>query len=153
MLITGRYCHSTGMATNDIYLPQTPYSIANVLKEQGYQTGYIGKWHLDDHREPYVASDRRQGFDFWMSENCNHQYLDTFACYGDDPKPKKLDGYAPDIQTDLAVNYIRDHKDAPFFLCMSWGPPHNPYIAPEKYIQMHNPADIKQPPNVAGDFR
>ena len=153
MLVTGRYCHSTGVATNDIYLPQTPYSIANVLKEHGYQTGYIGKWHLDGHRRPYVPKDRRQGFDFWMTENCNHQYFNTNACYGDERQSRKLDGYAPDIQTDLAINYVHDHKDAPFFLCISWGPPHNPYIAPEKYIQMYNPADIKQPPNVTGDFR
>ena len=153
MLLTGRYCTSTRVATNDVYLPQTPYSLANVLKGQGYQTGYIGKWHLDGHRQPYVAPDHRQGFDFWMTENCNHQYFNTSACYGDETTPRKLDGYAPDIQTDLAVSYIQDHKNAPFLLCVSWGPPHNPYTAPDSYMNMYNPADIKQQPNVSGDYK
>jgi arylsulfatase A-like enzyme len=147
MLITGRYGQSTGMVGNDIYLPQTRNSIANVFARAGYQTGYIGKWHLEAHRQPYVPKERRQGFDYWVTENCTHQYFDGPTCFGDDPNPRPLPGYQPDAQTDLAINYIREHKDKPFFLCLSWSTPHNPHIAPPQWLGMYSPDGIKLPPN------
>lgn len=154
-LLTGRYCHSMGVAANDYRLPDTRNSFARVLKKYGYQTGYIGKWHLDGGkgRQPFIPRDRRHGFDYWVSENCNHRYFNTPTCFGDDPEPRPLPGYQPDDQTDLAIEYIREHKDHPFFLVMSWGPPHNPYIAPEEYMDMFKPEDIEQRPNVTDDMR
>lgn len=153
MMLTGRYCHTTEVATNDVRLRDTQNSFARVLKRYGYETGYIGKWHLDGGRQPFVPKERRQGFDYWVTENCNHKYFETMTCFGDDPEPRKLDGYAPDVQTDLAIDYIKAHKNNPFFLVLSWGPPHNPYIAPEEYLKQYKPEDIKQRPNVKEDFR
>ncbi len=153
MLLTGRYCQSTGVPTNDVLLPQSRDSFANVLARQGYQTGYIGKWHLDGHRRPYVPPERRQGFDYWVTENCNHSYFDTPTCFGDETQARPLKGYQPDAQTDLAVDYIGKHADKPFFLCMSWGPPHNPYVATKPYMSMYNPEGIKLAPNVEKDPR
>jgi len=153
MLMTGRYGQSTGLVTNDVLLPPTSDSFANVLKRAGYQTGLIGKWHLDEHRRPFVAKDHRQGFDYWVTENCNHNYFDTPTCFGDETEPRRLKGYQPDAQTDLAIDYIGEHKAEPFFLCLSWSTPHNPYVAPKQWMSMYSPDGIKQRPNVEGDFR
>ncbi len=48
-LLTGRYPMSNGMVLNDIRLPITERSIAHCFRDAGYQTAYIGKWHLDGH--------------------------------------------------------------------------------------------------------
>src|SRR5210317_567908 len=48
-LLTGRYPTSTGMFLNDIYLPKEELCMAEMFKAAGYDTGYIGKWHLDGH--------------------------------------------------------------------------------------------------------
>ena len=65
-LMTGKYPLSTGMFMNGLYLPSQELCMAEIFKEAGYDTGYIGKWHLDGHgRDAYIPKDRRQGFDYW----------------------------------------------------------------------------------------
>ena len=132
MLITGRYPMSNGVIHNQMAPKPGQPTIARVLKENGYATGYIGKWHLDFHTEPFVEKENRQGFDYWAVRNLNHNHFDSFYC-GDTPEQIPLPGYEPAAQTDLAIRYIESNKDNPFCLFMSWGPPHDPYKAPEDY--------------------
>lgn len=152
MLLTGTYCQSNGVVTNDVALPAGQTTIAEVLKRHGYQTGYIGKWHLEWNRNPFVPKERRQGFDYWAVRNCDHQYFDSFVCM-DTPEPVPLPGFEPDRQTDLAIDFIRTRKSQPFCLFLSWGPPHDPYIAPENYLALYDASKIIQRPNVRGDYR
>ena len=63
-LMTGRYPTTTGMFLNDLYLPDEELCMAEIFKSEGYDTAYLGKWHLDGHgRLNNVAPERRQGFD------------------------------------------------------------------------------------------
>jgi len=54
------------------------------------------------------------------------------------------------VQTDLAVEFIKKNKDAPFCLFLSFGPPHNPYIAPKEYVEMYKGKELTARPNVPG---
>lgn len=152
-LQTGRYCHSLGVAKNNIRVADTRNSLARVLKKYGYHTGYIGKWHLDGNSKnpPYVPPHRRLGYDYWVTNV--HRHFDVNVCIGDEQEGCIMEGYLPDIQTDMAIDYINKHKDGPFFLCLSWMPPHTPNTPPEKHAKMYNPADIKLRPNVQSDCR
>ncbi|MBN1345723.1 MAG: sulfatase [Phycisphaerae bacterium] len=128
-LLTGRWPLSTGLFINDLRLSPDEITIADVLKQAGYQTGYIGKWHLDgpDRLGPTPPGPRRQGFDFWAVANCTHDYMRSIY-YRDDPTPRYWEGYDARAQTDLAIEFMRQaRRDQPFCLFMSWGPPHNPY--------------------------
>ena len=59
-LMTGRYPLSTGMFMNDLYLPSEELCMAEIFKRAGYQTAYIGKWHLDGHgRDVFTPKERR----------------------------------------------------------------------------------------------
>ena len=131
MLLTGRYPMHNGTVTNDTALMDGLPTIATVCKANGYATGYIGKWHLEWGRDPFVPKERRQGFDYWAVRNCSHQHFDSFYC-GGTPEKIPLPGYEPDAQARLAGDYIRRHKDRPFCLFLSWGPPHDPYRGPEE---------------------
>ena len=74
-LMTGRYPTSTGMFLNDLYLPDSELCMAEILQGAGYDTGYIGKWHLDGHgRSAYIPPERRQGWDYWKAAECDHNY-------------------------------------------------------------------------------
>lgn len=152
-LLTGRYGQSTGVVKNNIPVPDTRNSFPRILKKSGYDTGYIGKWHLNGNvaNPPYVPRERRLGFDYWVTNL--HRHYDVVCCFGDDPEPRLMPGYLPDVQTDLAINYINDHKDRPFFLCVSWMPPHTPNTPPELFRKMYHPGDLKLPPNVHEDHR
>ena len=129
-ILTGLHPLSHGMVTNDLQLRQDVTSIAHVLGEQGYRTGYVGKWHLDgEDRAGFTPpGPRRQGFDFWAVANCNHLYMEGYY-YRDDPEPIFIDDYEPTGQTDVAIEFLQDSAERgdPFCLFLSWAPPHCPY--------------------------
>ena len=155
-LLTGRHNFSNGMIINDVRLPENERSIAHVLGDAGYDTAYIGKWHLDGARRMAFTppGPRRQGFDYWAVANCTHDYMHSHY-YRDDPEPIWIEGYDADHYTDLTVDYLRDREAEadPFCLFLSWGPPHEPYeLMPPEYLT-YDPAEIALRPNVTGDPR
>ncbi len=147
MLLTGLYPMSNGTVSNDTPIYDDLPTIAKICKKNGYETGYIGKWHLEANRNPFVPKNRRQGFDYWAVRNCSHKYFNSFYC-GDTPEEIDLPGYETVAQTGLALKYIEKNKERPFCLFMSWGPPHNPYKAPEEYHAKYPPDKIKFRKNV-----
>ncbi len=147
-LLTGRYPLSNGMVLNDVRLPVTELCIAEVLRDEGYETGYVGKWHLDGpHRGGFTPpGPRRQGFDYWAVAECTHNYMNSFY-YRDDPEPIWIEGYDADHQTDLAIGYVQEHAQDQFCLFVSWGPPHEPCgLMPDEY-KIYAPAGIEPRPN------
>ncbi len=135
MLLTGRHPMANGTVLNDTGLRDGLPTVARVCKEQGYATGYIGKWHLEWNRNPFVPKERRQGFDYWAVNNCTHRYMDNFYCT-DTPEKIRFKGYETFVQTDLAIDFVKKNRDKPFCLFMSWGPPHDPYnLVPDEYKQ------------------
>lgn len=133
MLLSGRYPTGNGTVSNDIGMRDDIPSVGSVFKENGYATGYIGKWHLEWNRNPFVPKHRRQGFDYWAVNNCTHRYMDHFYCT-DTPEKIQFKGYDAIVQTDLAIDFVKKNREAPFCLFMSWGPPHDPYnLVPDEY--------------------
>ncbi len=126
MLLTGRHPMANGTVSNDVGFKDGLPSIATACRDQGYATGYIGKWHLEWNRDPFVPKHRRMGFDYWAVNNCTHQYMDHFYCT-DTPEKIHFQGYDAIVQTDLAIDYIANNTGNPFCLFFSWGPPHDPY--------------------------
>ena len=155
-LLTGRYGHNTGIISNDMKLSHEEVTLAEILKQHGYDTGFIGKWHLNsgrrqppgtDERSGFVApGPDRQGFDYWAGLECSHNYFRTHY-FRDTPKPIEINTYEPDVQTDLAIEFIGDRRGCPFCLVMQWGPPHSPYRPPEKW-NVYDPAEVPLPSNV-----
>ena len=147
-LMTGRYGHATGVVHNDIKLPNSEITIADQMKQAGYHTGYIGKWHLAGHRDNPVAKEDRRNWDFWAVRNCSHKHFDPQYWINDDTEATTVDGWEPEVQTDVAIEYIREHRAHPFFLAVSYGPPHNPYRAPERFVKQYEGRELEDRPNV-----
>ena len=156
-LMTGKYPLSTGMFLNDLYLPGEELCMAEIFKGAGYNTSYIGKWHLDGHgRDAYIPEERRQGFDYWKVLECTHSYNKSHYYAGGDPTRLMWKGYDAYAQTQDAQNYIREHakKDKPFLLVMAYGGPHFPHhTAPKELQNMYPPDSIKLRPNVPEKWR
>jgi len=153
-LMTGQYPHVNGVFCNDVCLNRGSVSIAEAFKGAGYQTGYIGKWHLDGHgRSSFIPRERRQGFEYWKVLECTHNYNKSYY-YSDTDEKLVWDGYDVFAQTHDAQQYIRDHAaNGPFALFLSWGPPHNPYqTAPDEYNAMYRPEDLALRPNVTAEI-
>ena len=151
-LLTGQYPLTTGLFLNDLHLEDKAVSLAEALATAGYDTAYIGKWHLDGRgRSAFIPRQSRQGFDYWKVLECTHRYNQS-TYFADADERLEWEGYDAIAQTRDAQQYIAAHArdDKPFLLMLSWGPPHNPYpTAPEKYRKMFPDAEkIKLRPNV-----
>ena len=127
-LLTGLFPFRNRVPGNDLPLPAEVPSIGHFLREAGYRTGYIGKWHLDGvPRSQYTPpGPRRHGFEFWAAYNCSHAYFAS-KYFRDTPELIERPGYEPEIQTDLALEFLQSDDERPFALFLSWGPPHDPY--------------------------
>jgi arylsulfatase A-like enzyme len=146
-LMTGRYplryglqtsvipsAGTYGLATDELLLPQA-------LKQAGYQTAIVGKWHLGHARREYWPGQR--GFD--------HQYgpllgeIDYFShdAHGSrdwfrDGEPLEEEGYVTTLLGVEAVRRIETHDPKqPLFLYLAFTAPHAPYQAPEEYLQRY----------------
>lgn len=155
-LLTGQYWLTHGLFYNDRPLGTRAVSFAQAFKQAGYDTAYVGKWHVDGHgRSAFIPRERRQGFDYWKARECTHDYHNSMY-YGDTPHPLRWEGYDAIAQTKDAIRYIREHdRKKPFLFVLSWGPPHTPHhTAPEANKRRIAPAETLQVrPNVPEAMR
>jgi arylsulfatase A-like enzyme len=146
-LMTGRYPFRYGLQTiviptaADYGLDITEWLMPQCLKEAGYTTAIIGKWHLGHADMKYWPKQR--GFDYQYGAmigeldyftHDEHGVLDWFR----DNKPVREKGYTTNLLGDDAVKYInaQDPKK-PFYLYLSFNAPHTPYQAPQEYIDRY----------------
>ena len=149
-LITGRTPTTTGLGINDIPLKTNEVSIAHCFKAASYDTAYIGKWHLDGPNRPgpVPPGPRRQGFEYWMGANFEHNYNRSY--YTDnDGLLQVWPGWDAEARTTHTIDYLRKRdSENPFCLFLSWGPPHHPYrLVPQEYMDMYDPDTIEGRPN------
>lgn len=176
-LMTGKYPFRVGMWTNckigleeKIMLKPQETCIANVLKDAGFATGYIGKWHLDASElnfSPHPKSgarewdaytppgERRQGFDYFLSYGACDDHLDPHYWLNDETqiRPGK---WSAEYETDKAIEYMNQKKDEdePFALFVSYNPPHLPYeLVPERYYEKFKNLKVHYRPNVPESMR
>jgi len=162
-LFTGKYTTSTGMVINELRMRTDHDCIGHVITRNGYQSGYIGKWHLyanelGNHLDPknsfVPAGPDRLGFDgYWAGYNFHHDYYNTY--YHTESPEKILYGegvYEPDAQTDMMIEYLQkvSGSNKPFSAFLSYGTPHDPWVdsnVPEEYRDMFDGVEFSDPLN------
>ncbi|CAM3324734.1 sulfatase [Zobellia roscoffensis] len=131
--------------------------MAEIFKTAGYDTGYLGKWHLDGHgRLNNVAPERRQGFDYWKALECSHNYTKMPYYENLDAQMKYWDGFSPFAIADEANNYMAEQtkKDNPLLLFVSIATPHFPHNnAPQKYKDLYPKPELTLAPNVPEEWK
>lgn len=156
-LLSGQYPLTTGVFMNDVMLDTAKTTIAKVFKRNGYNTGFIGKWHVDGHgRKSYIPENRHQGFEYWKALECSHEYNNSFYYSGNAGLRLVWEGYDAIAQSNDACNYIKEQSKAakPFLLFVSLAPPHDPYnTAPQKYKSIYENKQLQVNDNVPLQFR
>jgi arylsulfatase A len=137
-LLTGRYPHRTG-AVDTLEsrgldrLALRERTLADRLKQAGYATGLVGKWHLGALDPRYHPNAR--GFDEFTGfrGGWSDYYRWRLDCNG---AFRPADGrYLTDVLTDAAVDFVTRHRAHPFFLHVAYNAPHFPFQAPEEDIR------------------
>lgn len=119
--LTGLYNHESGngIASNFRPFPLNNVTHATLLREAGYTTACIGKWHMGNQRE-------RPGFDYHATYKGHGRYADcAFMVDGKDTPTK---GWVDDVATDYAIEFINRQKASakPWSLILGFKPPHQP---------------------------
>jgi arylsulfatase A-like enzyme len=147
-LLTGRYqarfghdCNMPYNVENDetVGTPLSEKMISEALKEQGYRTSAIGKWHVGDHPSLHPPA---QGFDHWFGFpgggmnywGVSKGPLQTIFRNGVKVPENELT-YLTDDFTDEAIRFINDKDDKPFFMYLAYNAPHAPDHATKQYLE------------------
>ncbi len=153
-LLTGRYSLRTGV--HDTYnggaiMATEEITIAEMMKEGGYQTGIFGKWHLGDN---YPSRPGDQGFDESLIHlsggmgqvgdvttyfQGDSSYFDPVLWHND--QTQQYSGYCSDIFTTAAIEFIEAQRNHPFFCYLSFNAPHTPLQVPDQYLERYRDID------------
>ncbi len=145
-LLSGQYAHRHGVLNNFTDYPYQLPGYPRQLHEAGYETAYIGKWHMGEDDDQ-----QRPGFDFWMSHKGQGNYWDNqFNINGE---RRVLKGYYTTVVTDAAVDWIRRKHTKPWLLVLGHKAPHGGPIVPEpKYEHAFDQEKVVRPAN-ADNYR
>lgn len=170
MLFSGKYPVSNGVLANatseagkyGIQLKKEERCWSDILKENGYSTGYIGKWHLDAPYEPYIdcsnnrgepkwnewcPPERRHGFEFWYAYGTYDMHMRPmyWSTHALRDSFRYVDQWGPEHEADMAISFINNEdgkyrdNEKPFALVISMNPPHMPYNQlPERYVELYD---------------
>lgn len=123
-LLSGRYARAHKVLNNFTEYPNDLPGYPSRLRAAGYETAYIGKWHMGEDND-----EQRPGFDFWMSHRGQGNYFDnTFNVNG---TRKPFPGYYTATITDAAVEWIQRPHPRPWLLIVGQKAPHGGPIQPE----------------------
>ena len=151
-LMTGKYANRVGVwhtIGGVSILRKEEVTMAEVFKNNGYETAMFGKWHLGD---AYPSRPQDKGFNYTVAHGgggvgqtpdyWNNDYFDDI--YLENGKPKQYKGYCTDVWFDEAIKYIEEKKEEPFFAYISTNAPHLPYNVPEEYYNKYKDLDIPE---------
>ncbi len=143
-LISGRYQQrvrleqalgNVNTAAGEQGLPATGRSLPQLLKNNGYATGLVGKWHLGYKPE---FSPNAHGFDYFFGFKSGYidyyQHTDGAGMPDlfENATPVHVTGYSTDLITDRSVTFIQQNAQRPFFLEVAYNAAHWPYQVPDK---------------------
>ena len=155
-LQTGLYATQLGCYRNGIPLPQNVTTLADRFHQNGYETAYVGKWHLASTGTKPVPPALRGGCrDFWLASDVLEFTSDGYGghMFGKENQRVDFTGYRADCQTDFVLDYLRNRQsDRPFFLFVSYLEPHHqnnaghfqgPAGSKERFWDYPVPADLR----------
>ena len=135
--LTGQYAHKHGIIDNTDRSAASHQLVTfpRLLREAGYETAYVGKWHMGSDDSP------RPGFDRWVSFKGQGVYENPMINV--DGKAARAEGYMSDILSRHAADFIRAEHKKPFVLYLAHKAVHGPFTAAERHKDLYSDAQIK----------
>lgn len=140
-ILSGLYAHAHGVTDNFTDYPKDLASFPRRLQDEGYQTAYIGKWHMGERSDA-----PRPGFDTFITHKGQGKYFDNeFNFTG--RERRTVPGYYTTVVTDMAVDWMRkaEQDDRPFMLMLGHKAPHSFYFPESKYENAFDHVEVNYP--------
>ncbi len=137
--LTGQYVRTHGIRDNtrNNEASHKLVTFPKLLHDAGYETGYVGKWHMGNDDAP------RPGFDRWVSFRGQGQYVDPQLNING--KPQKAEGYITDLLSSHAVDFVSRKREKPFCLYLAHKAVHGPFTPPERYKNLYEGQTVPRP--------
>lgn len=143
--LTGATAEVNGVRVNEENDPNPAVpTFPQILRNAGYETAHVGKWHMSKSAEP------RPGYDYWLSFEWQGEYIDPHL--NEDGRDFQAKGYVTDLLTDYAVKFIERDRDKPFCLTLSHKAMHGDFIPAERHKNLYKPSDLIEPKSYQDDF-
>ncbi|MBM2618188.1 sulfatase [Actinoplanes sp. LDG1-06] len=144
-ILTGTYSHVNGVTTLVTPIDAAQPSFVSALRSSGYRTAMVGKWHMGD-----GPGHDPQHFDYWDVLIGQGDYVDTV--FLDKSGKRVVEGYATDVITDLALNWISSlPADDPYCVLIYHKAPHRPWVPPPSFAGRYVDP-IPLPPTFDDDY-
>lgn len=145
-ILTGLYTHRHRVIDNNRPVPPGVRFFPEYLQKAGYETAFIGKWHMGGE-----SDDPRPGFDRWVSFRGQGTYRPTPAGLNVDGRRVPQKGYITDELTDYAIEWLDGRRgDKPFFLYLSHKAVHAEFVPADRHAGCYSNAPWAMPANAAG---
>lgn len=143
-ILTGKHSHKNGFMRNTSRgFDQSQWTVSKTLQKAGYNTAVIGKWHLKS---------TPLGFDYFEVFPGQGSYYNPVFIQQDGSK-KRFEGYATDLTTEKAVNWLNSRdKSKPFFLMCQHKAPHRTFSPALRHLDDFNDVEIPEPPTLFDDY-
>ncbi len=143
-ILTGLYAHAHGVRDNFTELPAALPHWPGRLRDRGYATAYVGKWHMGEGNDA-----PRSGFDWFVSHKGQGKYFDTeWNVNGE--RREAPPGYYTTVATDYAADWIAKRPaGSPWALCLGHKAPHSFYFPEEKYAHAFDDVRVPYPASAA----
>lgn len=142
-VLTGRHTHEHEVLNNSKPIPRVEETFPKQLQKAGYETAFIGKWHLFQSNSAHP----QPGFDHWVSFNGQGRYFGQNLNVNG--KHVNHDEYITDLLTEYALDWIRNRDDdRPFFLFLSHKAVHNPFRPAPRHEGRYADAAIAPPETI-----
>jgi N-acetylglucosamine-6-sulfatase len=138
-LLTGVYTHRHGVINNEVALNPNLPTVPKILQAAGYETAFIGKWHMG-----VAEAMPKPGFNRWVSFRGQGNYVDPE--FNVDGKTQTVKGHMTDILTDFALEFLSQDRSVPFFMIVSHIAVHHPLIPQDRFAEKYATTNITFPP-------
>jgi arylsulfatase A-like enzyme len=139
-ILSGLYAHTHGVTNNFTEYPARFQSFPQRLQAAGYETAYVGKWHMGEEND-----DRRPGFDWFVTHKGQGKYFDTeFRFHGGERRV--VPGYYTTVVTDMAQQWLDQRRgDQPWLLMIGHKAPHSFYFPEPRYAHTFDQVEVNYP--------
>jgi len=138
--LSGLYAHSHDVMNNFTDYPTDLASYPRRLQESGYNTAYIGKWHMGEQDDQ-----KRPGFDYWITHKGQGKYYDT--TFNINGTRRLVKGYYTTRVTEMAADWLKNKRktEKPFMLILGHKAPHGPFVPEDKYKNIYDDVPVAYP--------
>ncbi len=147
-ILTGKYGHKNGV-TENIFGSKEPFdgsqqTVPKLMRDAGYQTGFVGKWHLKS---------TPTGFDYWIRLPGQGDYNNPDFIEKDVGR-RTINGYVTDIINDLTIDTIDDFRQNsdPFLIFSQHKAPHRGWVPPARYSNLFDDRELPEPETLYDDY-